>query len=104
MLSECVESIRRWYRFDVSCQGSVPQAITCFLESEDFQDAVRKAISIGGDSDTIGCITGAIAEAYYGIPNSLVIDAKEKLTDEMIEIVEKFYKNRSSYVQISKGT
>lgn len=91
VLSESVENIRRWYRFDVSCQGSVPEAITCFLESTDFEDAIRKAISIGGDSDTIGCITGSIAEAYYGIDDSLAKNTKEKLTSEMLEIVDEFY-------------
>ena len=52
--------------FDVSCQGTVPQAITAFLESEGFEDAIRKAISLGGDSDTLACITGGIAHAFYG--------------------------------------
>jgi ADP-ribosylglycohydrolase len=65
-LSQSLDSIRKWYEFDVSCQGSVPQAIIAFLESGDYEDAVRKAISIGGDSDTIACITGGIAQAFYG--------------------------------------
>ncbi len=68
---ECVEYS---YRFDETCQGSVPQAIIAFLESTDFEDAIRNAISIGGDSDTIAAITGSIAEAAYGIPE----DMKEK--------------------------
>lgn len=63
-----LNEIRPNYHFDVSCQGSVPQAIVAFLESNDFEDAIRNAISIGGDSDTIGAITGGLAEAYYGIP------------------------------------
>lgn len=58
--------IRPTYKFDVSCQGSCPQAIVAFLESTDFEDAIRNAISIGGDSDTIACMTGGIAEAFYG--------------------------------------
>jgi ADP-ribosylglycohydrolase len=65
-LSEPLDEIRRHYRFDATCPGSVPQAITAFLESESYEDAIRKAISIGGDSDTIACIAGGIAEAYYG--------------------------------------
>ncbi|MEI8215911.1 MAG: ADP-ribosylglycohydrolase family protein [Eubacteriales bacterium] len=97
MLTESVESIRNWYRFDVSCQGSVPQAITCFLESTDFEDAIRKSISIGGDSDTIGCMTGAIAEAYYGIDEVLVDQLKGKLTNEMILILDEFYERRWSH-------
>ena len=63
-----LDAIRDEYTFDVTCQGSVPQAITAFLESNCFEDAIRNAISIGGDSDTIAAITGSIAEAYYGIP------------------------------------
>jgi len=54
-----------FYRWESSCQGTVPQAIICFLDSENFEDAIRKAVSLGGDSDTLACITGGIAEAYY---------------------------------------
>lgn len=64
-LSESVRSLQATYKFDNSCQGTVPQAIICFLESKDFEDAIRLAISIGGDSDTIACICGGIAQAYY---------------------------------------
>ena len=67
-LSFTLDSIRDTYSFDVSCQGSVPQAIVSFLESADFEDAIRNAVSIGGDSDTIAACAGTIAEAYYGIP------------------------------------
>lgn len=65
-LGQTLKTIRPGYRFDVSCQGSVPQAILAFLESTDFEDAIRNAVSLGGDSDTIACITGGIAEAFYG--------------------------------------
>jgi ADP-ribosylglycohydrolase len=64
-LDRTIDSIRPNYHFDVSCQGSAPEAIIAFLESTDFENAIRLAISIGGDSDTIVCITGGIAEAYY---------------------------------------
>lgn len=64
-LSQPLDKIRPHYTFDSSCQGSVPQAIIAFLESDDFEDAIRKAVSLGGDSDTIACITGGIAQAYY---------------------------------------
>jgi len=64
-LNRSLDEIRPGYHFDVSCQGSVPEAIIAFLESSDFEDAIRLAISIGGDSDTIACMTGAIAEAFY---------------------------------------
>lgn len=70
-LNFTLDSIRKAYEFDVSCQGSCPQAIEAFLESNDFEDAIRKAISVGGDSDTIACMTGGIAEAFYGIPDEI---------------------------------
>lgn len=69
-----LDEIRPTYRFNETCQGSCPQALQAFFESTDFEDAIRNAISIGGDSDTIAAMTGAIAEAYYGIPE----DIKEK--------------------------
>jgi ADP-ribosylglycohydrolase len=65
-LDRTLAQIRPTYTFDVTCQGSVPEAITAFLESDSYEDAVRKAISLGGDSDTQACIAGAIAEAFYG--------------------------------------
>ena len=65
-LSMSLDEIRKDYEFDETCQGSAPQAIVAFLESTDFEDAIRNAISIGGDSDTIAAITGSIAEAAYG--------------------------------------
>lgn len=67
-LSRHIDEIRPTYIFDVSCQGSVPQAIRAFLDSTGFEDAIRCAVSLGGDSDTIACITGGIAHAFYGIP------------------------------------
>lgn len=65
-LGQTLDEIRPDYRFDVSCQGTVPQAIRAFLEACGFEDAIRNAISLGGDSDTLACITGAVAEAFYG--------------------------------------
>jgi ADP-ribosylglycohydrolase len=83
--------IRPGYRFDVSCQGSVPESITAFLESEDFEDAVRKAVSLGGDSDTMACIAGGIAHAFYGkIPEDIVANVRERLPDEFLEIIDRF--------------
>ena len=67
-LARSVDQIRPTYRFDESCQGTVPQALVCFLESTDFEDAIRNAISLGGDSDTLACITGGIAQGHYGVP------------------------------------
>ena len=66
-----LDEIRPTYDFDVSCQGSVPQALESFFESVSFEDAIRNAVSIGGDSDTIAAITGAVAGAYYGVPDDI---------------------------------
>lgn len=66
-----LDEIRPSYVFDVSCQGSVPQALEAFFEAENFEDAIRNAISIGGDSDTIGAITGAVASAFWGVPDTI---------------------------------
>jgi ADP-ribosylglycohydrolase len=83
-LSETLDGIRPWYDFDVSCQGSVPYAIVAFLESTDYEDAVRNAVSLGGDSDTQACIAGSIAEAYYGgVPNEIADDTLKRLDDRL---------------------
>ena len=91
-LDRTLDEIRPDYRFDVSCQGSVPEAIIAFLESEDYEDAIRNAISIGGDSDTIACMTGGIAEAYYGTLSSefssLAID---HLNNDLLTVIREFY-------------
>ena len=87
-----IDSIRPKYRYDISSQGSVPPAIEAFLEGKDFEDVIRNAISIGGDSDTIGAIAGGIAEAYFGIPAEMQKKAKTYLDDRLIKIVDDFYK------------
>lgn len=84
-LSFTVDQIRPGYRHDMRCEGSVPQAIVCFLEAEDFEDAVRNAISLGGDGDTQAAIAGAIAEAYFGIPDEIREEAMEHLDDTLTE-------------------
>ncbi len=90
-LGESLDSIRQWYHFDVSCQGSVPQAIIAFLQSESYEDAVRKSISIGGDSDTIACITGGIAEAFYGaVPDFIRKKVTEILDERLNRIITEF--------------
>lgn len=73
-----------------TCQGSVPQAIICALDADGFEDAVRNAVSIGGDSDTIGCITGSIAEALYGIPKEIYDKGLSYLNEEFLSIVKEF--------------
>ncbi len=90
-LDRTLDAIRPSYRFDVSCQGSVPEAMIAFFESEDYEDAIRKAISLGGDSDTIACITGGIAEAFYGrVPEPIAAKARTYLPEEFIKIIEVF--------------
>ena len=92
-LDRRLADIRPGYRFDVSCQGSVPEAIIAFLESADFVDAVRKAISLGGDSDTIACISGAIAHAFYGeIPSWMVDYCNRALDRAQREIIDSFWR------------
>ncbi len=82
-LNRTLDVIRPNYSFDVSCQGSVPEAIIAFLESDGFEDAIRNAISIGGDSDTLAAITGSIAEAAYGIPKDIE-EAVNGYLDELL--------------------
>jgi len=90
-LDRTVEHIRPTYRFDVSCQGSVPEAIIAFLESTDFESAVRFAVSLGGDSDTIACMTGGMAEAYYGgVPEEISSQVLKMLDDRQKSIVNMF--------------
>lgn len=78
-----IDDIRPTYRFNETCQETVPQAIECFLESVSFEDALRTAISLGGDSDTIAAITGAIAEAHYGVPEDIKVKALTYLDEEL---------------------
>jgi ADP-ribosylglycohydrolase len=96
-LNRTLDEIRPGYKFDVSCQGSVPEAIIAFLESTGFEDAIRNAISIGGDSDTIAAITGSIAEAAYGVPAEIREEALGFLDEPLLEVVQAFEK------RVSKG-
>lgn len=95
-----LEDIRHSYQFDVSCQGSVPESIIAFLESEGVEDAIRKAISLGGDSDTMGCIAGGIAEAYYGeVPAGIVEEVQRRMPVELWEIVAEFYRQYGEWIE-----
>ena len=89
-LSFTLDEIRPGYQFDVSCQGSVPQAIVAFLESTDFEDAIRNAVSIGGDSDTIAAMAGSIAEAAYGIPDWIREEAYSRLAEPLKEVLRRW--------------
>ena len=93
-----IDGIRDSYQYNVTCQGSVPQAIMAFLESDSFEDAIRNAISIGGDSDTIAAITGGIAEAYYGIPTEIRSYALKILDKNLVGILTDFEKVYNSKV------
>jgi len=90
-LSIPLDKIRPDYEFDVSCQGTVPPAMIAFLESNDYEDAVRNAISLGGDADTLACICGSIAYAFYGhIPEDIVSEVIKRLPDEFLDVICQF--------------
>lgn len=90
LLDFTLEEIKDNYTWSSSCQGTVPQAIVAFLESNSFESAIRNAIGIGGDSDTIGAMTGAIAEAYYGVPEEYKTIARSYLDQRLIDIFDEF--------------
>jgi type I restriction enzyme M protein len=91
-----IDQIRPTYRFNETCQETVPQSIQCFLESVSFEDAIRTAVSLGGDSDTIAAITGGIAQAYYGVPD----DIKEKALTYLDKELRGIYDAWERYVQL----
>jgi ADP-ribosylglycohydrolase len=92
-LDRTLNEIRPGYAFDISCQGTVPEALIAFLEADSYEDAVRNAVSLGGDSDTLACITGGIAEAYFGpVGPEIRRKVEECLPADLLEIVERFGK------------
>ena len=96
-LDRSLDDIRPHYGFDASCPGSVPEAIIAFLASSDVEDAIRKAISLGGDADTQACVAGAIAEAYYGeIPPRILRPMRDRLPVDMREVVSRFEQCRGA--------
>jgi ADP-ribosyl-[dinitrogen reductase] hydrolase len=97
-LGQSVDQIRTWYAFDISCRGTVPPAIVCALEANGYEDAVRNAVSLGGDSDTLACITGGIAEAVHGLPTDIAEQARAYLDDELRRVIERFYARVSARV------
>lgn len=91
-LSRTIEEIKPTYRFDVTCQGSVPQSIIAFLDSTDYESAIRNAIWLGGDADTMACIAGGIAEAFYQkIPTAFLDEAMTHLPEDFKAIIQAFY-------------
>ena len=93
-LSRSLDEIRPYYSFDVSCAGSVPESIICFLESDDFEDTIRNCVSLGGDADTQAAIAGSIASAFWEVPDDIVDNTLNRLDDfllnALIEFEEKF--------------
>ena len=91
VLDRTVDKIRAAYTYDVSCIGSVPESIIAFLNSTDYEDTIRNAISLGGDSDTMACIAGGIAQAFYEeIPQEIVEEVRKELTDELLTVIDDF--------------
>lgn len=91
-LSRSCDEIRPTYSHVESCQETVPEALAAFLEGEDFEDVVRTAVSLGGDCDTLTCIAASIAEAFYGVPENLVSECRARLPEEMLAVVDRFWK------------
>lgn len=90
-MQRSVEQIRPAYSFDETCQGSVPESIIAFMDSSDFEGAIRNAISLGGDADTQACIAGSIAEAFYGgVPAEIESEVKKRLDAELLAVVDEF--------------
>lgn len=90
-LDRTVDQIRPGYSFDVSCQGSVPESIIAFLDSTSWEDAVKNAVSLGGDADTMACIAGGIAQAFYKkIPESIAADVHRKLPKDLRDVLDRF--------------
>ena len=89
-LSRTCDELRKTNRHDESCQVTMPLSFAAFLESTDFEDAVRNAVSLGGDTDTIACITGSIAEAFYGVPEEIAAEGRKRLPEDLLEVLECF--------------
>ena len=90
-LNRTLNEIRPSYHMDETCQKTVPEAIIAFLEARDFEDAIRNAVSLGGDTDTLGAITGSIAEAYFGISETLISECRNRINKDMRGVVDAFY-------------
>jgi len=99
-VSGCLASVRPGYRFDVSCQGSVPQSLIAFLESVDYEGAVRNAVSLGGDADTMACIAGGVAQAFYGaVPETIAAEVLARVPLDFLSVLERF---ESRYGSVNK--
>ena len=96
-LNRTLDEIRPSFHMDETCQKTVPEAIIAFLEARDFEDAIRNAVSLGGDTDTLGAITGSIAEAYFGIPEALISECRNRINKDMKDVVDAFYSSVSHH-------
>ena len=93
-LSRTCDEIRPTYHHDESCQRTVPEAITAFIEGADFEDVIRTAVSLGGDCDTLTCIAGSIAEAFYGVPEELICKCRARLSEDILEVTDRFIERK----------
>ena len=89
-LSRTCDEIRPGYHHVESCQETVPEAITAFLEGEGFEDVIRTAVSLGGDCDTLTCISGSIAEAFYGVPEEMIDECRGRMSEDMLQVTDRF--------------
>ena len=96
-LSRTCDQIRPSYHHVETCQETVPEAITAFLEGESFEDAIRTAVSLGGDCDTLTCITGSIAEAFWGVPSWLKVECRKRLPSDIISVLDHFEIERAKH-------
>ena len=98
-MARTCDEIRPTYKHIESCQETVPEAITAFLEGKNFEDVIRTAVSLGGDSDTLTCIAGSIAEAFYGIPSDMKDEVEHRLDGDMLKVVRRFAEYRGRRVK-----
>ena len=94
-LSRSCDEIRPGYFHVESCQETVPEAVTAFLEGTNFEDVIRTAVSLGGDCDTLTCIAGGMAEAFYGVPENLVAECRRRLPEEMLAVLDRFAERKA---------
>ena len=94
-LSRTCDGIRPTYHHVESCQETVPEAVTAFLEGTDFEDVIRTAVSLGGDCDTLTCIAGSMAEAFYGVPEDMITECRNRLPEDMLAVLDRFLEERA---------
>ena len=102
-LSRTCDEIRPKYHHVESCQQTVPEAVTAFLEGTDFEDVIRTAVSLGGDCDTLTCIAGSIAEAFYGVPEEMKAECRKRLPKDMLKVLDRFEEHKAEAIPVSEG-